>query len=81
MSAEEKKRIAGLQEFQIQVIEKAMTFQKVHKISYSTCSLYTMENEQVVKLVLERHPEFELDHLRKKKQLACLNPGFREELE
>ncbi len=35
----------------------------------------------MVKQILEKHPEFELDPLRKKKQLACLNPGFSEELE
>jgi putative methyltransferase len=47
-------RLASLQAFQIKVIQKAMTFPRVQRIVYSTCSVHLEENEVVVAEIL-RH--------------------------
>lgn len=41
-------RLKNLQSFQLQALQKAMSFPSVQKIVYSTCSLHSEENEQVV---------------------------------
>jgi putative methyltransferase len=46
-------RVQSLKEFQISVIQHAMTFPNVQKIVYSTCSIYYEENEGVVAHVSE----------------------------
>lgn len=46
-------RVQSLKQFQISVIQHAMTFPNVKKIVYSTCSIYYEENEGVVAHVLE----------------------------
>lgn len=53
-SEEEKKRLLKLQSFQIQAIEKAMSFPKVTTIVYSTCSVHEEENEQVVANIIAK---------------------------
>ncbi|KAF9985325.1 hypothetical protein BGZ65_011187 [Modicella reniformis] len=62
-AAEEKKkeRLKSLGEFQIECVTKAMTFSNVHKITYSTCSIYAEENEHVVTTLLRNHwPKWKL---------------------
>lgn len=56
-------RATELSKFQEQIVLKAMTFPAVQKVSYSTCSIYEIENEQVVARVLEKRPEFEVIHV------------------
>ena len=46
-------RVQSLKEFQISVIQHAMTFPNVQRIVYSTCSIYYEENEGVVAHVSE----------------------------
>eukprot|EP00889_Picochlorum_renovo_P002693 jgi/Picre1/29723/NNA_005106.t1 len=46
-------RVLSLKQFQISVIQHAMSFPNVKKIVYSTCSIYYEENERVVAHVLE----------------------------
>lgn len=47
-------RLAKLQAFQISVIQKAMTFPRVQRIVYSTCSVHVEENEFVVAEILRQ---------------------------
>ena len=47
-----KKRVMSLQKFQIDALSHAMRFPGVLRISYSTCSIYQEENEDVVKKVI-----------------------------
>lgn len=48
----ESNRLQNLQTFQINVIQKAMTFPSSRSIVYSTCSIHNEENEEVVAKVL-----------------------------
>lgn len=43
-----RQRIQSLTKFQLQCIEHAAKFPSVRRISYSTCSVYKEENEEVV---------------------------------
>jgi 16S rRNA C967 or C1407 C5-methylase (RsmB/RsmF family) len=47
-------RLSKLQAFQIKAIQKAMTFPRVQKIVYSTCSIHKEENEYVVAEILRQ---------------------------
>jgi len=47
-----KKRVMSLQKFQIDALSHAMRFPGVLRISYSTCSIYQEENEDVVQKVI-----------------------------
>jgi 25S rRNA (cytosine2278-C5)-methyltransferase len=46
------KRVMNLQKFQIDALSHALNFPSVLRVSYSTCSIYREENEEVVKKVL-----------------------------
>ena len=41
-----------------------MTFPSIERVSYSTCSIYEQENEQVVARILEARPDFEVVKVR-----------------
>jgi len=43
-----KERVLKLQEFQLSLIKKAMSFPRLKQLVYSTCSIHDEENEQVV---------------------------------
>jgi len=45
-------RLANLSAFQTRIVEHAMSFPKAKRITYSTCSMYSEENEDVVQAVL-----------------------------
>lgn len=47
-------RLSSLQAFQIKVILKAMTFPRVNRVVYSTCSIHVEENEAVVAQILHQ---------------------------
>lgn len=48
-----RQRIQSLTKFQLQCIEHAAKFPSVRRISYSTCSIYKEENEEVVAKALK----------------------------
>ena len=58
--ASEAKKVLNLGIFQTSIVSHAMSFPSLVRITYSTCSINNEENEDVVKKVLELHPEFEL---------------------
>lgn len=54
-------RLEKLAGFQIKILKTALNrFPKAKRIVYSTCSLYTQENEEVVKEVLASNTKFKL---------------------
>lgn len=53
-------RLLSLANFQSQVLNHALLFPKVKKVVYSTCSIHTVENEQVVINALKSNSNFEL---------------------
>lgn len=59
-TADDKKRVESLAEFQLSMVNHALSFPNVMRVSYSTCSLYQEENEGVVLRALQANPSFEL---------------------
>ncbi|KAI9506037.1 S-adenosyl-L-methionine-dependent methyltransferase, partial [Coemansia spiralis] len=59
-NGEQKERLRNLAEFQTSVILHSMRFPNVKRISYSTCSIHEVENENVVSRVLKDQSEFGL---------------------
>lgn len=57
------KRINSLSNFQVKILERALSYPKVRRVVYSTCSLYEEENESVVKRVLEKNKEFKIERV------------------
>ncbi|CAN6611498.1 25S rRNA (cytosine(2278)-C(5))-methyltransferase [Trichomonascus vanleenenianus] len=56
----DKYRLHKLAEFQYRIVSHAMTFPSAKTVVYSTCSIHAEENEQVVKKLLESHPQWKL---------------------
>lgn len=56
-------RLTKLSSFQKKIVEHAMKFPSVNLISYSTCSIYRLENEDVVESILKENPHFKLAKL------------------
>lgn len=56
----EEERAIQLSEFQASVVLKAITFPSIERVSYSTCSIYEQENEQMVARILEACPDFQV---------------------
>ncbi|KAI5166527.1 25S rRNA (cytosine2278-C5)-methyltransferase [Nematocida sp. AWRm78] len=54
-------RLNKLSAFQVKILLKALSYPKVKKVVYSTCSIYEEENEAVVKQVLDACPGFVLE--------------------
>jgi len=46
---EQQERIKKLSNFQVRILSHALSFPNVKRVVYSTCSIHTEENEQVVK--------------------------------
>ncbi|OLY83708.1 putative 28S rRNA (cytosine-C(5))-methyltransferase [Smittium mucronatum] len=53
-------RLEDLSAFQIEMLNHAMKFENVVAITYSTCSVHSIENENVVKMALLDNPDFAL---------------------
>lgn len=53
-------RLKNLSSFQNKIVSHCMKFPNVKYISYSTCSVFTTENEKVVERLLKHNEDFEL---------------------
>ncbi|KAM9319570.1 28S rRNA (cytosine-C(5))-methyltransferase [Gastrophryne carolinensis] len=58
--SEKTERLQALSAFQSRALSHALSFPSVQHVVYSTCSVHQQENEDVVKTVLEQHPNFRL---------------------
>ncbi|CAB4440544.1 unnamed protein product [Rhizophagus irregularis] len=58
LSQKSQERLKNLSEFQIKIILHAFKFPSAKKVVYSTCSIHSQENEQVIKGVLQQNYNF-----------------------
>ncbi|XP_056095589.1 probable 28S rRNA (cytosine-C(5))-methyltransferase [Rhinichthys klamathensis goyatoka] len=60
---QEDGRLQALAAFQLHCLNHALQFPQVQRVVYSTCSVHTQENEEVVSACLQHNPGFRLVHL------------------
>ncbi|XP_053501225.1 probable 28S rRNA (cytosine-C(5))-methyltransferase isoform X2 [Ictalurus furcatus] len=60
---QDPERLKALATFQLHCLNHALKFPKLQNLVYSTCSIHTQENEEVVSVCLEKNPDFRLIHL------------------
>mmetsp|Transcript_7340 Transcript_7340/g.11605 ORF Transcript_7340/g.11605 Transcript_7340/m.11605 type:complete len:222 (-) Transcript_7340:27-692(-) len=53
-------RVLKIAAFQKEILAHALSFPSVVRVAYSTCSVHNEENEEVVKAILQKFPEFQL---------------------
>lgn len=63
VQTQEASRLQALSVFQERCLTHALQFPQVQRVVYSTCSIHTEENEQVVAACLQQNPAFRLVHL------------------
>ncbi|XP_063059271.1 probable 28S rRNA (cytosine-C(5))-methyltransferase [Engraulis encrasicolus] len=61
--AQQASRLAALSAFQQRCLLHALSFPQVQRVVYSTCSIHSQENEQVVTACLQQNPNFRLVRL------------------
>ncbi|XP_056130513.1 probable 28S rRNA (cytosine-C(5))-methyltransferase isoform X2 [Lampris incognitus] len=59
----EQRRLASLASFQLLCLNHALKFPRLQRLVYSTCSIHTQENEEVVSACLQENPSFRLVHV------------------
>ncbi|KAM4737199.1 28S rRNA (cytosine-C(5))-methyltransferase [Anableps anableps] len=57
---EEKTRLASLASFQLRCLNHSLRFPRLKRLVYSTCSIHSQENEEVVTACLQQNPNFTL---------------------
>ncbi|XP_017343993.1 probable 28S rRNA (cytosine-C(5))-methyltransferase [Ictalurus punctatus] len=60
---QDPERLKALAAFQLRCLNHALKFPKLQNLVYSTCSIHTQENEEVMSVCLEKNPDFRLIHL------------------
>ncbi|XP_056592427.1 probable 28S rRNA (cytosine-C(5))-methyltransferase [Triplophysa dalaica] len=63
LEPQEDKRLQSLAAFQLRCLNNALQFPQVQRVVYSTCSVHSEENENVVSACLEQNPGFRLVNL------------------
>ncbi|KAG9485796.1 hypothetical protein GDO78_008729 [Eleutherodactylus coqui] len=58
--SDQDERLQALSAFQRRAVSHALRFPSVQYVVYSTCSIHQQEDEDVVKDILEQHPDFRL---------------------
>ncbi|XP_055064031.2 28S rRNA (cytosine-C(5))-methyltransferase [Misgurnus anguillicaudatus] len=61
--SQEDSRLQALAAFQLRCLNHALQFPQVQRVVYSTCSIHSEENENVVSACLQENPGFRLVHL------------------
>ncbi|XP_016133013.1 28S rRNA (cytosine-C(5))-methyltransferase isoform X2 [Sinocyclocheilus grahami] len=56
-------RLQALATFQLRCLNHTLQFPRVQRVVYSTCSIHSQENEEVVSACLQQNPAFRLVHL------------------
>lgn len=56
-------RLASLASFQLRCLNHGLKFPRLKRLVYSTCSIHSQENEDVVAACLQQNPNFRLVHL------------------
>ncbi|XP_066507775.1 probable 28S rRNA (cytosine-C(5))-methyltransferase isoform X2 [Hoplias malabaricus] len=59
----DSERLDALAAFQLRCLNHVLQFPQLQRVVYSTCSIHSQENEQVVSDCLEKNPGFRLVHL------------------
>ncbi|XP_019963935.2 28S rRNA (cytosine-C(5))-methyltransferase [Paralichthys olivaceus] len=62
-SADQEKdqaRLASLASFQLRCLNHALRFPRLKRLVYSTCSIHSQENEDVIRSCLQQNPSFRL---------------------
>ncbi|XP_040009851.1 probable 28S rRNA (cytosine-C(5))-methyltransferase [Xiphias gladius] len=53
-------RLASLASFQLRCLNHSLTFPRLKRLAYSTCSIHSQENEEVITACLQQNPGFRL---------------------
>nr|XP_061803501.1 28S rRNA (cytosine-C(5))-methyltransferase-like [Nerophis lumbriciformis] len=59
-SEKEASHLASLASFQLRCLNHALRFPRLKRLTYSTCSVHSQENEEVVTACLQQNPGFRL---------------------
>lgn len=54
----DKARLVSLASFQLRCLNHGLKFPRLKRLIYSTCSIHSQENEEVVRACLEQNPGF-----------------------
>lgn len=68
-----KVRLASLSSFQLKCLNHALKFPRLKRLVYSTCSIHSQENEEVIAACLQQNPGFRWLYVMMKKmnQWTC----------
>lgn len=71
-----KARLASLSSFQLKCLNHGLKFPRLKRLVYSTCSIHSQENEEVIAACLQQNPGFRwLCVLRKKMKRWMFAPS------
>ncbi|MEQ2180971.1 hypothetical protein GOODEAATRI_006711 [Goodea atripinnis] len=66
---EEKARLASLASFQLKCLNHSLRFPRLKRLVYSTCSIHSQENEEVITACLQQNPNFSMKTLTESVQI------------